>query len=143
MISWSKLIMRCASNSDTQRREIDYIVVGKLIVVGHRKADGNFQLAAIPKSIRIFDEQIQIERCLFKAHHLSKIQTSHDRHIIFDFVIGFIGIGSLISIKILSKFQYEFKGSIQFRNETSKGDESINFTKFLPVLIHFETFGSL
>lgn len=53
--------------------------------MGHRKADGNFQLAAIPKSIRIFDEQIQIERCLFKAHHLSKIQTSHDRHIIFGF----------------------------------------------------------
>lgn len=114
-------------------------MAGKLIVVGHRKADGNFQLAAIPKSIRIFDEQIQIERCLFKANHLSKI-----RHCFwFRFVTGFIDIGSLISIKILSKFYREFKGSIQFRNETSKDDENINFTEFVPVLIHFETFGSL
>lgn len=107
--------------------------------MGHRKADGNFQLAAIPKSIRIFDEQIQIERCLFKANHLSKI-----RHCFwFRFVTSFIDIDSLISIKILSKFYREFKRSIQFRNETSKDDESINFTEFVPVLIHFETFGSL
>lgn len=118
-------------------------MAGKLIVVGHRKADGNFQLAPIPKSIRIFDEQIQIEGCFFKARYLRKIQTSHDRYIRHCYWFRF-DINSLKPIKISPKFYpsnsidsiyIEIRG-----NETSKGDESINFMKFVPVVNSFRNF---
>lgn len=45
LISRPQLITSCASNSDTRLvRRINYIATGKLIVAGHRKADGNFPL---------------------------------------------------------------------------------------------------